>query len=322
MTLPRFITVTPNPSIDYALTVPSLVPGAVVKTTAEQLHCGGKGVNVSRLLARLGKATVALFPCGGYSGLEHMELAFREGLAIHPFMIRGSTRRNTVISATGQGGVLKVNSAGPVLEEYEWKAFLDEAVNFCGEGDWVIAGGSLPPGVDIRFYRWLAGRTRDRGTMMALDTSGPPLEVALIGGGIIRPHVVKMNLDELAELWKSPLASLETAWNQGYRFPEGSEYLVSHGPEGAMVISARGRWRAFSHRRHGGLVVGSGDSLLAGYVLKRSQGAMEMESLRFAVACATATAMAPLHQLASPQEVEACLAQVEVVSINGREKAP
>jgi 1-phosphofructokinase len=311
----KFLTLTPNPSLDWTLAVPSLPHGGIVKASAESLHCGGKGINVSRILRRLGFHTIAFFPFGGYSGEELLELVRHEGISFHGHQIKGGTRRNMVLLAGGAGEALKVNTAGPFLDDEEWQTLLEMAFDLCDEGDWMVAGGSLPPGVDERFYRYLAARIREKGASMALDTSGLPLEAALHKEGALRPQVVKMNLAELSELWKAPLSSLEEAWCQGYRFPEGPEFLVSQGSEGAMVISCRGRWHGKPGKSVPRMVVGAGDSLLAGYLAKRSSGHPEGESLRFALACATATAMAPLHELASPEEVEGMVAQIEVVNL-------
>ncbi len=310
----KFLTVTPNPSLDWTLTIPSLQPGLIARASEESLHCGGKGINVSRILQRLGLPTAALFPCGGHSGDELIELIKKENITFHGSEIKGSTRRNTVITAGNSGDTMKINTTGPWMENDEWQALLDRAVELCDEEDWIVAGGSLPPGVDDRFYRWLAGRICEKGGFMALDTSGTPLEAALHGEGLIRPRVVKMNLAELSDLWKAPLASLHDAWRQGYRFPEGPEFLISHGREGAMVISCRGRWQGKSPAPYSHMSVGAGDSLLAGYLVKRSTGLPEGESLRFALACAAATVRAPLHELASPEEIQSMVPQIDVAS--------
>ena len=46
-------TVTLNPSIDYIVRLDSLVPGITNRTTAEEYYYGGKGINVSCVLAEL-----------------------------------------------------------------------------------------------------------------------------------------------------------------------------------------------------------------------------------------------------------------------------
>lgn len=311
----KFVTITPNPSIDWTLYVSSLSLRGMVKAEKEDVACGGKGINVARVLHRMGENTLAIFPCGGHSGQDLIDAATGEGLPFDAVSISGAIRRNVVAVDEANGEVLKINTPGPRLSEDEWQELLTKAVDSCDEGDWAVAGGSLPPGVPEDFYRWISGRLRDKGAMMALDASGPPLERALNFPGIIRPHVVKVNLAELSGLWSTSLISLKSVWSQGYRFAEGSEYLVSHGARGALVLSCRGCWIGYSTKTAARYVVGGGDSLLAGYVKKRQQDVPEDESLRFALACATATALAPLHRLASPDDIPPCLEQVRVLPI-------
>ena len=53
-------TVTFNPAIDYVIKVDNLTLGQVNRTTREYIFCGGKGINVSHLLANLGVDSVGL----------------------------------------------------------------------------------------------------------------------------------------------------------------------------------------------------------------------------------------------------------------------
>ena len=53
-------TVTLNPSIDYVVEVNELTAGEIMRTKAEDLIFGGKGINVSSMLAQLGMKSCAL----------------------------------------------------------------------------------------------------------------------------------------------------------------------------------------------------------------------------------------------------------------------
>ena len=62
-------TVTLNPSIDYVVEVNELTAGEIMRTKAEDLIFGGKGINVSSMLAQLGMKSCALgFIAGFYRG--------------------------------------------------------------------------------------------------------------------------------------------------------------------------------------------------------------------------------------------------------------
>ena len=47
-------TLTLNPSIDYVMTVDGLASGKVNRSSHEEIYFGGKGINVSLMLNRLG----------------------------------------------------------------------------------------------------------------------------------------------------------------------------------------------------------------------------------------------------------------------------
>ncbi len=57
------VTVTPNPSIDRTVTLPSpLKRGAVHRVTSVTSQAGGKGVNVAKVLTMAGVDALAVLP--------------------------------------------------------------------------------------------------------------------------------------------------------------------------------------------------------------------------------------------------------------------
>ena len=57
-------TVTFNPALDYVVRVNHFTPGMVNRTVKEDIYYGGKGINVSAVLANLGYESTALgFRC-------------------------------------------------------------------------------------------------------------------------------------------------------------------------------------------------------------------------------------------------------------------
>ena len=70
------VTVTLNPSIDRTIAVDSLVRGGVNRAELIQVDAGGKGVNVSRALAKYGAETHAIF-VGAQLGAQFLQTLFR-----------------------------------------------------------------------------------------------------------------------------------------------------------------------------------------------------------------------------------------------------
>ena len=77
-------TVTFNPALDYVISVDHFTPGKINRTVSENMICGGKGINVSALLANLGYESTALGFVAGFTGAE-MEKEERKSRYIDPF---------------------------------------------------------------------------------------------------------------------------------------------------------------------------------------------------------------------------------------------
>ena len=73
-------TVTFNPALDYVLNVKNLQSKDINRTEAEQLFYGGKGINVSVILTRLGIENEALGFVGGFSGKQLNTMLQADGI--------------------------------------------------------------------------------------------------------------------------------------------------------------------------------------------------------------------------------------------------
>ncbi len=82
-------TVTLNPSIDYVLELTELTAGDIMRTKAENLIFGGKGINVSSMLANLGMKSCALGFIAGFTG-EALEQGVA-AMGIQPDFFKGGS---------------------------------------------------------------------------------------------------------------------------------------------------------------------------------------------------------------------------------------
>ena len=64
------VTVTPNPSLDWTLEIPTLLRGAVHRITGQHREASGKGVNVTRALTNNAVTSLAVLVVGGPEGTE------------------------------------------------------------------------------------------------------------------------------------------------------------------------------------------------------------------------------------------------------------
>lgn len=257
------VTVTPNPSIDWTLDIPTLVRGAVHRIAGEQQEPSGKGVNVTRALTSNGVASLAVLVIGGAEGAELELLLQAEQVAYVSVPIGGSVRVNISLTEP-DGTATKINAIGPTLRDDETQALLSAAAAAGNGADWVLGSGSLPRGVNADFYARLGAAVRSAGARFALDSSGP----ALIAGLSARPDVIKPNVEELSEAVGHPLATVGDAVSAARELmASGTQsVVVSLGSQGALLVDRVGVVHASASVTSPKSTVGAGDALLAGYL--------------------------------------------------------
>lgn len=294
------LTVTPNPSLDRTVELPALVRGAVLRATAAQVDPGGKGVNVSRVLAAAELATVAVLPSGGRVGARLADLLAPLGVPVVAVPVRGTTRSNTTL-VEPDGTTTKINEPGPELSTQEAAALEAQVAELAGRASWVVTAGSLPAGLPVDFHARIVRAAHVAGAKVAVDTSGAPLAAAAAA----RPNLVKPNLEELAELLGRELPSLGAvlaaaeelrAWGVG-------AVLVSLGERGALLVDASGAHHACTPAVPVRSTVGAGDSTLAGFLAATTTGSSGAAALVSAVAFGAAAVQLPGSAVPGPSDV-------------------
>jgi 1-phosphofructokinase len=299
------VTLTPNPSLDRTIAVESLRRGEVHRASSSRLDPGGKGVNVSRVLAAHGVSTVAVVPTGGAAGAQLAELLAPSGLSLVTVPLASPTRSNVTL-VEPDGLTTKINELGPTLSPAETRAMADRLAAVAPAADWVVLSGSLPRGVSDRFYAELVARIHALGRRVAVDSSGAPLVAAVEA----KPHLIKPNAEELAELTGSSLVTWGDVAKQAQAVRDGGveAVLVSLGRDGALLVDADGTRRASTEPVDVRSTVGAGDATLAGFLVAGARGDA---ALRTAVAFGAAAVSLPGSQMPGPADVHLDLATVE-----------
>lgn len=292
------VTLTLNPSLDRTIEIAQLVRGSMVRATSTRLDPGGKGVNVSRALAAHGLPTRAVVPRSGPEGNQLTSLLELEGIDVHSVPVTGYTRSNVSL-VEPDGTVTKVNEPGGSLKPDDLE-LVDKAVLTAAAGaDWVVASGSLPPGVPENFYGRLGRQLSELGIRFAVDTSGAPLAAALDA----RPALVKPNRDELAEAVGFRIDTIADAVRaaEAVRAAGAAAVLASLGADGAVLVDADGvRWGESPVDR-GRSAVGAGDAMLAGYLAAGETG---VDALTEALAWGAAAVRLPGSRMPGPSDVD------------------
>lgn len=301
-------TVTLNPAVDRELTVPVIEFDSVLRATAWQVDCGGKGFNVSRMLRSLGADSVALGFAGGRSGeLLRDELAAL-GVATDFVWVDGETRTNVSIVSESNGRYVKANEPGPTISNKEQVALVQQVRALAQPGDWWVLAGSLPPGVPHTIYMQLIGDIQAAGAHAILDSSGDALQA----GCEARPFLAKPNDVELGKLTGLPVDSPAeiAAAAQAVRTMGVQHVVVSLGKAGALLADADGVVMMSSPTIMEKNPIGAGDSMVGGLVWGLSQQMPLRQALRWGIACGAATAGQSGTAVGSREQVEALVQQV------------
>lgn len=281
----RIVTLTLNPAIDLASAAPAVRPVHKIRTTGEHVDPGGGGINVARVVHGLGGQTLAVLAAGGATGRFLGELLDEAAVAFRMVPIAGRTRVSVTVRDNGTGQEYRFVPEGPRLTEAEWRAALD-AVD-AADGDWVVASGSLPPGVPATAYAEAARRAARAGRRFVLDTSGAALAAAL--GPCVA--LIKPSLGELEALVGRPLAdpAAQEAEALGLvRRGAASMVAVSLGPAGALLATADRVLRRPALPGPVRSAVGAGDAFLAGLVLALARGVVPGTALDWGLAAGAA----------------------------------
>jgi 1-phosphofructokinase family hexose kinase len=306
-------TVTLNPAIDKELVVPDLVLDTVLRSEEVRLDFGGKGFNVSRMLAALGSRSVALAFAGGHNGRLLRDGLEALDIATDFVWVDEETRTNVSIVTAVPGHYLKVNEPGPAISAAAQEA-LQEKVRACAApDDWWVLAGSLPPGVAPSFYAQLIRIIQDAGARAVLDTSGE----ALRQGYKARPFLIKPNELELGQMTGLPVNSLQEAAAAARAVQDTgvANVVVSLGKAGALLATAQAVQQVASPQIEERNPIGAGDSLVGGLVRGLAGGLPLAEALRWGIACGAATASLSGTAVGPRPLVEALLPQVSLTEL-------
>ncbi|MDV2886628.1 1-phosphofructokinase [Alkalihalophilus pseudofirmus] len=277
-------TITLNPAVDYFLEVDDFTAGAVNRSNAERKVPGGKGINVSRVLQRLGHKSEALGFIGGFTGDFIASSLEAEAIQTNFIKVHGDSRINVKLYSETE---TEINGSSPMITK-DHVTQLKGQIEGLSEGDVLVLAGSVPSSLDDNLYQVLIEAARERGVFVCLDTSGEPLRKAIEA----KPSLIKPNHHELGELFGVEIKNIDEALPYVSQLIEkGIEYvLISFAGEGALLGTKEGIYSAVPPKGKVQNSVGAGDSTVAGFITSVLANSTDVEKLAFAVACGSATA--------------------------------
>ncbi len=306
-------TVTLNPALDKTVQIDGFAIDAVNRVASLRMDAGGKGINVSKVIAKLGGRSVAFALLGGATGDKIADMLAADGIECRPFAACGETRTNLKVVDQGLHTNTDINEPGPEVAPGDLDAMLAELVGCLREGDSVVLAGSLPKGAPVDTYATWARACREAGARVFLDADGDALDAGIAAG----PYLVKPNDHELAGMMGCELASIDAVADaaEELRARGVEKVVVSMGGEGALFCLGDAPLFAKAPKVKVGSTVGAGDSVVAALAFATECGWDAAATARFAVACGSANVQCAGTQAAELADVEALVDAVEVFGL-------
>ena len=305
------VTFTPNPALDVRSSIARVTPDHKMRCEAPMQHPGGGGVNVARVLHRLGAKVSAVYTSGGATGERHHRLLHREGVHSHVVPIAQETRESFSVFETDTGADYRFVLPGPQVQAAECEAALAHLRQHWPKRFLVLSGG-LAPGMPDDLYAQLVRDAHDANVPVVIDSHGEPLSLALQAGGVA---LLKPSLRELQQLTGASLngdAAIAQAARQLIEHGRAQRVAVSLGEAGAMLVTEHEAWRAAAVPVSVQTTIGAGDSFVAGMLWAWLRHEPAVEGLRWAVAASAAALLAPGTALCQSADVQRLLPEVQI----------
>jgi 6-phosphofructokinase 2 len=250
----------------------------------------------------LGGEATAIFPSGGYTGKYFNQLLEQDKINSVIIEAEKETRENFIVLEESTNNQYRFGMPGTELKENEWEQCLS-AVEKIDDVEYIVASGSLPPGVPIDIYAKLAFIAKQKKAKFIVDTSGDALKQAMEEG----VYLMKPNVNELCGLSNKKELKMEEISiiaNKIIASGKCEVMVVSMGASGAMLITNSITELITPPSVVRKSSVGAGDSMVAGIVHFLLAGRNLEEAVRFGVACGTAATMNPGTELCNKETAD------------------
>ena len=264
------LTVTLNPSIDISYPLEELKLDTVNRVSEVSKTAGGKGLNVTRVLAESGETVGATGFVGGTNG-QFIKTHLPRDVQSFFYDILGDTRN--CIAILHEGNQTEILEAGPEIIRTEALGFLHHFKLLMPTADVVAISGSLPTGLPVDYYASLIEIAGEAGSKVVLDSSGKSLEAVLHSPS--KPTVIKPNREELSQLLGRDVSADFEDLKEVLKDSlfEGIEWIiVSLGGDGAFAKHEDVFYKVDIPKIEVVNPVGSGDSTVAGISAGLSSG--------------------------------------------------
>ncbi len=284
-------TVTFNPAVDYIVHTGEIAMGGVNRTKSEEIYFGGKGINVSMVLSKLGVKSRALGFVAGFTGDAIEKGVAEQGIETDFVHLDNGFSRINVKIKSGNTALpcteTELNGQGPEIDSKALDLLFDKIDNI-SDGDTIILAGSIPGSMPADIYEKILERLQNKNIKAVVDAAKDLLVNVLK----YKPFLVKPNNHELGEIFGVTLKTNGEIAEYAQKIKDmgARNVLVSMAGDGALLLDENGKKHICGVCK--GTVknsVGAGDSMVAGFVAGSERNDYEY-ALKLGTAAGGATA--------------------------------
>ncbi len=280
-------TITLNPSIDHVVAMNDLQEGLVNKVNIENFYAGGKGINVSKILKEHGVENIALGFISGFTG-EFIKNNLEQCGIKNDFInvLNGYSRINMKIKTNENE--TEINGLGPSISESNIEELFSKLEKL-SSSDILVLAGSIPPTLPDNFYEEIMKRLSNKNIKIIVDARNNLLLNVLK----YRPFLIKPNHHEISEIFNLEIKTTDELIFYGNKLKEmgAQNVLISLGGDGAILLTESNEiYRSNIPKGTLKNSVGSGDSMVGGFIAGYLKTNDYKEALRLGAASGSATA--------------------------------
>ncbi|MER2060990.1 MAG: 1-phosphofructokinase, partial [Niallia sp.] len=292
--------------VDYIIEVSEVHLGELNRLEQTSKFAGGKGINVSKVLKRMGVQSKALGFVGGFTGSFIETQLLAEKIETDFVKVEEDTRINVKLKADKE---TELNASGPTISAEKLQELKDKIASLTSD-DLLVLAGSVPSTLPKTTYEELVKICHENNVSFVVDAEGELLKAVLP----YQPFLIKPNHHELGDLFGTTITNAQEAIPYGKKLLEmgAQNVIVSLAGEGAILISQHEELISTVPKGEVKSSVGAGDSMVAGFLAKYEETQDMKESFRYSIAAGSATAFS--IGLCTKEKVESLLPQVQLQS--------
>ncbi|MDE6520469.1 MAG: 1-phosphofructokinase [Ruminococcus sp.] len=279
-------TVTFNPAVDYVIHTDEIKTGCVNRTKSEEIYFGGKGINVSFVLAELGIKSVALGFVAGFTGTAIENAVKNAGIETDFVHLEDGFSRINIKIKSGQE--TEINGRGADIPDYKIKELFHK-LDRLKDGDMLILAGSVPASLPSDMYQKILEYVNGKNIRTVVDAEKNLLMKVLK----YKPFLIKPNDSELGDIFGRTIETTEDVTEYALKLKKlgAVNVLVSRAEKGAILVDENENIHICGVCK--GTVknsVGAGDSMIAGFIAGCQSSRGYDYALKFGTASGGATA--------------------------------